>query len=238
MNSFIKILTVAIIIIALGSLGIMSLNLFYRNKILKQQLSEAKMILKKAQEELNNAQEDKEKLTKENEKLQSDAVSYVGINAKLKEEKDKLQKVLDETQNIINSKEGSAQRAKRELDLSEKRIRKEIAQKEQELELEKEKLQKRINELEQTLNSERALYHYNLAVAYNQAGLFDEAIDSYQRSLDFDKNNAEAYYNLGLIYQNSKKNTDDAKRCFKKYLELKPDAEDKDEVMGWLNKQG
>jgi tetratricopeptide (TPR) repeat protein len=49
-------------------------------------------------------------------------------------------------------------------------------------------------------------------------------------------NNADAHYNLGLLYKDVKQDPDKAIMHLSKYLELKPDAEDKEEVQGWIEK--
>ena len=71
-------------------------------------------------------------------------------------------------------------------------------------------------------------------MAYTQANLYDEAIEAYEKSLTFDQNNAEAHYNLGLLYDKVKTDPEKAVLHYKKYLELKPDAEDKEEIETWI----
>ena len=48
--------------------------------------------------------------------------------------------------------------------------------------------------------------------------------------------NPDAHYNLGLLYENHQK--DPIKAClhYRKYLELKPQAEDKEEVENWIKR--
>lgn len=234
MNNLPKILFVTVILIIFIGLIIASTSFFYEKKAINSQLSQAKQLITKIQSELTNLQADKDKTLEENEKLQADAVSYLAINTKLQEEKDKLQKILDETQQVINTKEGSAQRAKLELGRLEKKITKEKEKQYKELVKQKEDLQKKIAMLESSIQKERTLYNYNLGVAYVQAGLYDDAIEAYEKSLKFDNNNPDAQYNLGLIYKNFKDDPEIARQHFLKYLELKPDAQDKDEVEGWI----
>lgn len=74
-----------------------------------------------------------------------------------------------------------------------------------------------------------ALYE-ELGTAYTKAGLFDEAIEAYQKSLISNPNNADIHYYLGLLYQKSNKNVEKAVFHFKRYLYLKPDAKNREEV--------
>lgn len=97
--------------------------------------------------------------------------------------------------------------------------------------IEKEKeLQQRIISLECILQNERARLYQELGTAYVQAKLFNLAIGAYAKALDFNPNNAEVHYNLGLLYKHAKDNN--AKSIFhlKTYLQLNPDAENKKEV--------
>lgn len=87
-----------------------------------------------------------------------------------------------------------------------------------------------LKEENQKWASERAKLYEELGTAYTKAGLFDEAIDAYSKSLVYGPNNADVHYYLGLLYQKSMKNPEKAVFHFKKYLYLKPDAKNKDDV--------
>jgi tetratricopeptide (TPR) repeat protein len=104
------------------------------------------------------------------------------------------------------------------------------------LQKEKKELEGKIKSLEETLQKERGLYHYNLAVSYAQAKLYDEAIASYEKSLTFNPDNADAHYNLGVLYADFKSDSEKAISHYRKYLELKPDANDKEEVLRLMEK--
>ncbi|MFH1318611.1 MAG: hypothetical protein ABIH71_06320, partial [Candidatus Omnitrophota bacterium] len=62
------------------------------------------------------------------------------------------------------------------------------------------------------------------------------AVNAYEKSLSFESENAEAQYNLGLLYENFNLEPEKAILHYEKYLELKPDAVDKDEVLKWINR--
>lgn len=78
--------------------------------------------------------------------------------------------------------------------------------------------------------SERASLYQEAGTAYLKAGLFNNAIDAYNKSLSYDPNNADVHYYLGLLYQKQKRKPEEAAAHFKRYLYLKPDAENKEEV--------
>ena len=53
---------------------------------------------------------------------------------------------------------------------------------------------------------------------------YDEAIRNFKKAVKIDKNNAEIYYNLGIVYE-SKKLFMKADQMYTKALELNPDHE-------------
>jgi len=87
---------------------------------------------------------------------------------------------------------------------------------------------KRLNVQESA--SEKAALYEELGTAYTKAGLFEEAIGAYQKSLISDPNNADVHYYLGLLYQKSNKDVKKAVFHFKRYLYMKPDAKNREDV--------
>ncbi|MFH1282746.1 MAG: tetratricopeptide repeat protein [bacterium] len=57
---------------------------------------------------------------------------------------------------------------------------------------------------------------------YFYNGRYAEAIESFNRTLQINKNNEEAYYNLGLIYENQNAK-DLAQKMFERALQINPD---------------
>ncbi|MCL2799024.1 MAG: tetratricopeptide repeat protein [Endomicrobia bacterium] len=51
---------------------------------------------------------------------------------------------------------------------------------------------------------------------------YDEAVAEFKKVLELNTNNAEAYYNIGLINETSN-NTDEAKKMYSKALSINPD---------------
>jgi tetratricopeptide (TPR) repeat protein len=82
----------------------------------------------------------------------------------------------------------------------------------------------------QEAESKYAALYEELGTAYTKAGLYKEAIGAYLKSLTYGPNNADIHYYLGLLYQKSNKNVERAVFHLKKYLYLKPDANNREEV--------
>ena len=201
-------------------------------------LKQSSNLLQRVQAEIEELKAEKNKVTKEKEKLQSDTVSYLALNTRLEEEKNKSQNKFEESKKIIMAREEELKGIKGKINDFEQQIEEkkvELSRKEG-LVKEKEKLKRKMILVGNTLKKERALYHYNLGVAYSQAKFYDEAIEEYEKSLKYGSLNADAHYNLGLLYENIKKVAQRAIEHYRKYLEIKPDSADKEEVEGWIKK--
>lgn len=230
-------------LIACGAIAVIavmaSLYLASAKSNLAAQVANSKNMLMKMQEDVESAKAKAQEALKEREKLQADAISYIGVNTNLQREKDEADKKLQAALEIVASKDRELEESVNKLKEIDKKLAKQkyaVSGKFEETQKEREDLLSKLNLLEETVRKERALYHYNLAVAYTQARLYDDAVDSYNKSLEFNPNNPDAYYNLGLLYENFKGDPDFAIRSYNKYLELKPDAMDKEEVQGWIDR--
>jgi len=209
-----------------------------KNNTLNSQLKQSSNLLQRVQAEIEELKAEKDKVTKEKEKLQADTLSYLALNTRLEEEKNKSQNNFEESKKMIMVREKELKGIKEKINDFEKQIaekKAELSRKEG-LVKEKEKLKRKMILVGNILKKERSLYHYNLGVAYSQAKLYDEAIEEYEKSLKYGSLNADAHYNLGLLYENIKKVPERAIEHYRKYLEIKPDAADKEEVVGWIKK--
>lgn len=225
-NKIIHIIAGVIIIILAVAVLASVFNISKLNTKIKQH----QIMIQKMQEEESRLKKANEDTVKEKEKLQADSVSYLAQNAKLQEEKDKLKKSVEDGQKAIEQKESELQRAKRSLEQIEKKMLTETTGAKDKLDKEKKVIEKKMLSMLAKLKKERALFHYNLGVAYSQAKLYDDAINAYNKSFEFDPTNPEAHYNLAVIYDSIKADKESALVQYRKYLELKPKAEDKDEV--------
>jgi tetratricopeptide (TPR) repeat protein len=185
---------------------------------------------------MGRLESDNNKSLAQNEKLQQDALSFVNSNSKLQQEKEETAKMLEAAKTLLKRKEVELNQAKQKLADLNVKISTQQENTDSGLAKEKKDLESHVSTLEATLKKERALFHYNLAVAYTKSKLYDDAIESYEKSLALNPNNADAHYNLGLLYSDVKNNPEKAAKHYKKYLELKPNAEDRDEVQDWIDK--
>lgn len=78
-----------------------------------------------------------------------------------------------------------------------------------------------------------ASLRYNLAVALTNAGMINEAILEYQAVMRLDQAMADAYYNIGVLYE-YQRDKENALYNFQRYIELAPEAEDIDDVRDWV----
>jgi len=230
-----RILLIILILVSSGLLITAFFLVFINNK-LNLELVQSKQIIQKMQEDNISIAAEKDKLTNAKDKLQADAVSYLAVNAKLQKEKDELDDKLRKAQRIIENKVADLQRSNKKLEEMENETIKEKNSLNEKLVNEKKDLQDKLASLEVTLQKEKAQYYYNLGVAYAKAKLYDEAIGAYEKSLKIEDNNVDAHYNVGLLYDNLQQDPEKAIFHFQKYLELKPDADDKDEVKEWINR--
>ena len=215
---------------------ISSVILFFKNNSLTHQLSQTKQMFTKMREEADRMESEKEKLLVEKEKLQADTVSYIKVNTDLQRKKDNLEAQAEEAEKAIAANESDLEELRQKLKKAGKKIARTKHLNSEGSAEERGELADKIEALEKILNNERGVYHYNLAVAYTQAKLYDEAIEAYKRALDFDSNNADAHYNLGLLYEKSKSDPYTAVFHYGKYIELKPGADDREDVELWIKK--
>ena len=173
-----KIIVSVILGVIITALSAVAMLLYVKSNNLMAQLAQSKQTTQKIQEAFKSLQEDKAKLSKENEKLQTDAVSYVSLQTELQQEKDNLQKRLDEVQAVIDAKEEELKKLNQKLEHVENTMTREQLEERKSMLKEKQELENKLKLLNITLGKERALYHYNLGVAYTQAKLYDEAVDA------------------------------------------------------------
>jgi len=71
---------------------------------------------------------------------------------------------------------------------------------------------------------------YEQAFEYIDRGMFDKAVEAFEKYMDINGEDANIYYNLAYINEKVIKNRRKALEYYNKYLELKPEAEDLYEV--------
>jgi tetratricopeptide (TPR) repeat protein len=76
--------------------------------------------------------------------------------------------------------------------------------------------------------------HYNMGVVFANRGQFKEAEREYLRALRLDPADADTHYNLAVLYDQNLKKYRKAASHYRRYLRLRPDAEDANEVRIWM----
>jgi len=84
------------------------------------------------------------------------------------------------------------------------------------------------------LLKETADMHYNLGVFYVKGKEYKRAIKEFEKVLDLEPTEADAYYNLGYIYAEQVIDRPKSLSCFRNYLKYTPDAKDADWVKKYL----
>jgi tetratricopeptide (TPR) repeat protein len=211
-------------------LGYLALTFYYKSTDLEASLSQSKEILQKVKDEISFLEEEKEKVVAENEALQDDALIYGEITAELREEIKGLKTEIEEKDVSLKELNEQVEIMEDEFFIQEE----ERTSKQKALDDDFRVLREKANAAEAALKNERQTYYYNLGVAYAHARFFDKAIDAYEKAISFDPTNADAHYNLGLLYENFKLEPEKSIIYYEKYLELVPDAKDRDEVSKWI----
>ena len=73
--------------------------------------------------------------------------------------------------------------------------------------------------------SERIKFLNLIGITYHQLGLYNQAVGSFQKSLEEDEDNFRTWENLGIIYRRMN-NFEYAEHCFLKALELNPASDE------------
>jgi tetratricopeptide (TPR) repeat protein len=95
-------------------------------------------------------------------------------------------------------------------------------------------LEKARSDLVQVSDREKRDMHFNMASVYARDGEYREAETEYLRALRIDPGDADAHYNLGILYDDHLDQKRKAALYYKRYLKLRPDATDVDQVKAWL----
>ncbi|MFQ5680829.1 MAG: tetratricopeptide repeat protein [Candidatus Omnitrophota bacterium] len=220
----------ALVIALVVSLG-GGLFLFLAKERKGQAFIQCEKLIDDMKQQVSHQEEENRRLKNEDKRLKKEAVSFLEITSQMKEEKARL----EEEFSALKEKCDYDNRRQSDKD-------KENKQRIKQLQARQEKLENKITESNDELSRqkeefrlEKAVLYYNLAVAYVNAGFYDLAEDTFRKSLDFDANNPDAYYNLGLLYEHFIKDRQSAARNYLEYLRLKPDAKDKDDVQSWID---
>jgi len=97
-----------------------------------------------------------------------------------------------------------------------------------------EQIRKKVDETVKKLNKERLDMHYNLAVVFDNNGMYEDAEREYLKCLKLNPEDAGVHYNLGILYDDKLKDNNKAKDHYETFLELRPKGDDSYKVREWL----
>jgi tetratricopeptide (TPR) repeat protein len=214
-----------------------------RNRQLAVALDEAKQFRVKVEDELGRMDSLAKGAQKENEQLKKESLDYLKLEKETTEKYDSIESLSREQARKIKD----LQKQLKEAGKLEEALKSENAKLADindlagsvEVMKERQKMAKLSNELadvKSQLNRQEALLHYNLAVGYTREKNYEMAIDEYEKAISLDPKDADSHYNLAIIYDEYRKNPKRAVQHYKKYLEIRPDAADVDEVKDWINR--
>lgn len=206
------------------------------NDLLKKRLIEIETERRKLAEDAETARKAAEKAAAERDELSEKALAAARQGAEYKKIVDKLPQIEDQVNTLksdvqtkdekLSVREQQLAALTVELERREHRLAK--AQKMTEL------LERARTEVQQADNREKLNMHYNMAVIYAKEGRLRDAEDEYLKALRIDPSDADIHYNLGILYDQDLKRADKAVIHYKRYLTLRPNAADADQVKSWI----
>ena len=199
------------------------------NVNLKKELREALEAKTKAVKEVTQAQELKQMLDysksveKEQKKMIGELLKQIPA---MEQELLSIKATASEKEMVLGATEKDLEETKRELEKRDYRLVK--AEKMADL------LEKTRKEVMRVSDVEKRNMHYNMGVVYAKEGRSKDAEVEYLNALRIDPSDADAHYNLAILYENEIKDIGKAIRHYKAYLKLRPHANDVDTVRLWL----
>jgi tetratricopeptide (TPR) repeat protein len=85
-------------------------------------------------------------------------------------------------------------------------------------------------------NNKKADYYYNKAVDFIEDEKYQEAAGALKKTIEFAPQGPDAYYNLGVLYEDYLDDKWEARKYYRKYIRLAPDAKDSLQVEGWIKR--
>ncbi len=89
-------------------------------------------------------------------------------------------------------------------------------------------------QLKKQLKKEKTLFHYNLGVFYTRQGDYKKAVESFNKVIAVNPQDADVHYNLGVLYSEYLNDNKKAIEHFKDYLNLAPNDPDSDKARKYL----
>jgi tetratricopeptide (TPR) repeat protein len=90
------------------------------------------------------------------------------------------------------------------------------------------------NQERSKLRSETATMHYNLAVILTEQQNYPAAVLEYKKVLETRPADADAHYNLAVLYDDYVKDNDKALEHYRHYIQLAPESPEANKVRRWI----
>ncbi|MFH1039399.1 MAG: LysM peptidoglycan-binding domain-containing protein [PVC group bacterium] len=78
--------------------------------------------------------------------------------------------------------------------------------------------------------------HVGKAQVFYHQGNYTGAVEMYHKALEMDPDNADAYLQMGIIYDDNLKDKEQAVYYYHQFLEREPDSDKADRVRSWIEK--
>jgi tetratricopeptide (TPR) repeat protein len=211
------------------------------------------MLKKKLQEieaERRRIQAEKDVLAKEKEKAASEAAASIRMTEAIKGklvESEKQKRTLAVAVGAMNDVEKDVMTLKKKVSDREAALEqrsKEVETLKSELETRDfrltkaervaDRLEQAREEVRRVNDREKRDMHYNMAVVYMKEGRFRDAEAEYLKALRLDPADADVHYNLGILYDDELEDKVRAVIHYRRYLALRPNGPDVDQVKAWL----
>ncbi|MFH0925143.1 MAG: hypothetical protein V1872_05850 [bacterium] len=206
---------------------------------------------KRAQEEVDQLTKKLEESKQQIENFRSDSLSTLKKQAQFNNDLELLRKNWDECQGTKEELEKSVEEIKLELAKAEEKMKKtgvegkelaklktvvdKLKKEKGSILQEKKQLQGTIKSLKEDYHDKKAMYYYNLGITNIKAKDYEQAVYALEKSLKLKEDIPEAYYNLGILYDDYLNDYPAALKMYQEYLYLKPDASEKRLISGWIN---
>ena len=86
------------------------------------------------------------------------------------------------------------------------------------------------------LAADKSNLYYNLAIEYLKTKQFNQAAEELNKVIQLDPKDKDAFYNLGVLYENYLGDLERARLYYKRYIKLAPHAVDVKNVKSWIRR--
>lgn len=249
LQKVVLVLLISLLTLYGGWISLSYIGLSSEREKMERRAVELEQLKEKMQGEIQRLSLEKQKAEQANERLKAQIISYLKQQRQISEGWEKDKKSLAEAKEKLVREQEELKKSKEELSRLKKQEQKwkELGSRLDGLEAEKERSERKAKDLEEALEKaaltyqeeqkrQEALFHYNLGVAYTKTGDYASATAEYEKALKIDPDDADAHYNLGIIYDDCNQDAQKAIEHYRRYLELRPDAEDIYEVKAWIER--